>query len=260
MKYRLYVDEVGNSDLGSSSDPNHRFLSLTGVIIELGYVEAVVYPEMEALKRRYFGSHPDDPVVFHRKKLVNERSPFDALQDPAVKQAFNIEISKCLRRWEYQVISAIIDKQQQNEQFLIWRYDPYHYCLTALVERYVLWLQHASALGDVMAESRGGREDMRLKTSFERIVEEGSEWVKPEEIQRRLTSRQLKVKSKANNITGLQLADLLGHASFREALNRQNGKPPAHDFVGHIASVLWTAKYHRSPTGKVEGWGVEWLP
>lgn len=37
MKYRIYIDEVGNSDLESSDDPNHRFLSLTGVILELGY-------------------------------------------------------------------------------------------------------------------------------------------------------------------------------------------------------------------------------
>ena len=35
MKYRIYIDEVGNPDLASSENPNHRFLSLTGVILEL---------------------------------------------------------------------------------------------------------------------------------------------------------------------------------------------------------------------------------
>lgn len=34
MKYHLYVDEVGNSDLGTSHDPSHRYLSLTGIILE----------------------------------------------------------------------------------------------------------------------------------------------------------------------------------------------------------------------------------
>jgi len=34
MKYRMYVDEVGNSDLGASLDPNHRYLSLTGVVLQ----------------------------------------------------------------------------------------------------------------------------------------------------------------------------------------------------------------------------------
>jgi hypothetical protein len=29
MKYRIYIDEVGNPDLDSSENPNHQFLSLT---------------------------------------------------------------------------------------------------------------------------------------------------------------------------------------------------------------------------------------
>ena len=74
MKYRLYVDEVGNPDMGASEDPNHRYLSLTGVILELGYVDAVVHPRVEDLKRRYFGSHADEPMILHRKELVKEIS------------------------------------------------------------------------------------------------------------------------------------------------------------------------------------------
>ena len=50
MKYRLYVDEVGNPDLKSSADENHRFLCLAGVIVELEYVSRVVSRELEALK------------------------------------------------------------------------------------------------------------------------------------------------------------------------------------------------------------------
>ena len=79
MKYRLYVDEVGNSDLGASHNPNHRYLSLTGVMCELDYVARVLQPELEQLKKQYFGSHPDEPVVLHRKELVNRQPPFQAL-------------------------------------------------------------------------------------------------------------------------------------------------------------------------------------
>ena len=63
MKHRLYVDEVGNPDLESSDNPNHRFLSLTGIILELAYVQEVVHPQVEALKAKYFHSHPDEPLV-----------------------------------------------------------------------------------------------------------------------------------------------------------------------------------------------------
>jgi hypothetical protein len=73
MKYRMYIDEVGNSDMGASQDPNHRYLSLTGVVLELGYVDAHVFSSLEALKRKYFGSHPDDPIVLHRKEVRPRR-------------------------------------------------------------------------------------------------------------------------------------------------------------------------------------------
>jgi hypothetical protein len=51
------VDEVGNSDLGSSNDPNHRYLSLTGIILEVDYDSTVVTPAIEELKSTYFGSN-----------------------------------------------------------------------------------------------------------------------------------------------------------------------------------------------------------
>ena len=58
-KYRIYIDEVGNNDLGSSTNPNHRYLSLTGIIFELEFVKDVVQPEIEKLKNKYFNPHPD---------------------------------------------------------------------------------------------------------------------------------------------------------------------------------------------------------
>jgi hypothetical protein len=65
-KFRMYVDEVCNSDVKASDNPNHRYLSLTGVILNLDYVQTLILPQMEGLKQRFFNSHPDDPVIFHR--------------------------------------------------------------------------------------------------------------------------------------------------------------------------------------------------
>lgn len=73
MKHRLYIDEIGNPDLGSSKDPNHRYLSLTGIVINLKTVDEVVHPQLEALKRKYFQYHADDPVILHRKEILNKK-------------------------------------------------------------------------------------------------------------------------------------------------------------------------------------------
>ncbi|MCA9953018.1 MAG: hypothetical protein KDE48_25390, partial [Anaerolineales bacterium] len=97
MKHRLYVDEVGNSDLNASKDPNHRYLSLSGVIMELGYVQTAVFPAVEALKTKYFNSHPDEPLILHRKELVNKRYPFHALRDPEKEREFNHKLLTLLR-------------------------------------------------------------------------------------------------------------------------------------------------------------------
>ncbi len=260
MKYRMYVDEVGNSDLGASNDPNHRYLSLTGVIFNLEYVDRVVFPTVEDLKRRYFGSHPDDPVIFHRKELVNRRPPFAALTDPTIEQSFNQELLGLLESLDYVVVTAVIDKLEHQRRYSVWRFDPYHYCLTVLVERYVRWLERCDGQGDVMAESRGGREDRRLKDSFERVYEKGSDYVSPEQFSKRLTSRQLKVKAKSNNIAGLQIADLIAHPSFRATLARRENQALPTNFGGQIARILENGKYDRSPRGQIDGWGRKWLP
>ncbi len=52
MKYRLYIDEVGNPDLGSCHDHNHRFLSLTGVILDVEHIQNIVHPQNEILHEK----------------------------------------------------------------------------------------------------------------------------------------------------------------------------------------------------------------
>lgn len=162
-KHRLYIDEVGNPGLGAGLTGNERYLSLTGVIVSLDHARVVVHPQIDDLKNRYFESHPDDPVILHRKDLVNQRRPFDALLDPDVKAAFDADLLGLIRNLDYTVITAVIDKLEHLNRYGGWAYDPYHYCLVVILERYALWLGEHVAQGDVMAESRGGGEDRRLK-------------------------------------------------------------------------------------------------
>ena len=218
MKYRIYIDEVGNPDIDSSDDPNHRFLSLTGVIAELGYTEKVIHPQMEALKTKYFHSHPDDPVIFHRKEMVNAKPPFESLQTQQTREQFDCELLGLLSSWDYTVITVCLDKRKHKEIYTTWRYDPYHYCLAVLLERFALFLRRKDARGDVIAESRGGKEDKRLKDSFSRLWQNGTEYINADIFRQALTSKELKVKPKANNISGLQLADILAHPSRTDIL------------------------------------------
>lgn len=260
MKFRIYIDESGNADLGASYDPNHRYLSLTGVIISLDYTEKIIYPDLEQLKNYFFHSHPDEPIIFHRKELVNKREPFEALRNPETEKKFNMTLLELLSKWDYQVVTVTIDKLHHFEQYKTWRHDPYHYCLEVLTERFVLWLEANQAVGDIMIESRGGKEDLRLKKSYHRIWENRSDFISADRFQKVLTSSQLKVKAKSNNIAGLQIADLLAHPAFKFAWSKYEGKKLSLNFGSQIALILEQEKFYRNPSGKIEGWGMKWLP
>ena len=100
-----------------------------------------------------------------------------------------------------------------------------------------------------MAESRGGKEDRRLKDSFERLWINGTEYVEQDQFQRRLTSRQLKVKTKSNNISGLQLADLLAHPSRNEILlDNDVIKTEFPEFTKKVVEILKSKYYRRENT------------
>jgi len=250
----MYIDEVGNPDLESSDNPNHQFLSLTGVIIDLSYVKTTLYPQMEALKTRYFDPHPDEPLILHRKDLMNAKHPFGKLRDAQLRQRFDDDLLELLKSWQYTVISICINKKRHKETYTTWRYEPYHYCLNVMLERFVFFLENSNSQGDAMAEARGGKEDMRLKRSFARLWEGGSDYVSPERFQAGLTSKQLKVKPKANNIAGLQLADLIAHPSRNEILKdygllRKEIAP----FANRVIAILQQKYYQSHYDGRIFG-------
>lgn len=248
----MYIDEVGNPDLNSSNNPLHRFLSLTGVIIDLEYVRDKLFPEMEGLKAKFFNYHPDEPLIFHRKEIVNAKRPFDALRREETKKAFDSDLLSLLRKWDYIVVTVCLDKKSHKDTYQVWRYDPYHYCLAILLERFSFFLLGKNTHGDVMAESRGGKEDKRLKASFLKLWNEGTQFIPPETFQEVLTSKQLKVKPKANNISGLQLADLVAHPSRNEILNENKLlERPIAPFASKVISILQNKYYQKG--GRVFG-------
>jgi len=260
--YRIYIDEVGNHDLTHVDDPNQRFLSLTGVILESDYTLRTLQPELEQIKRQYFQFDPDVPVIFHRKEMVNKIPPFQILRDPKIEQDFNTSLITSLARWDYRVISVVIDKRAHRDQYQVWYYHPYHYCLSVLLERFVLFLHYNDHKGDVMVEKRGGREDYKLQDSYGRLYEKGTDNIPEERWRERLTSKELKFRTKGANIAGLQLADIIAHPSRREILLEHGLITDDRDIFGdQICAILRQSKYHRHwRTGQLEGYGKKLLP
>jgi hypothetical protein len=260
-KFRLYVDEVGNHDLDvDRSKPAERYLSLTGIILDLEYVRTTVSPAIEALKSRHLKSHPDDPIVLHRREMIDKKPPFQALRDPKVCALFDRELMALIRNLDYVVITVVIDKWEHYSRYGVWTSHPYHYCMEVLVERFVLHLNSRGAVGDVLAESRGAREDQELRQAFTTAYDTGTSALGAKVHQARLTSRELKIKPKKANIAGLQLADLIAYPAYRGVVWRRSKVAFPTSMTGQIATLLEASKFRRSPGGTIAGWGTKWLP
>ncbi len=261
-KFRLYIDEVGHHK-GYKDEHiiGQRYLSLTGIIFDLKYVADVVAPSIEKLKSEFFHSHPDDPVILHRKEIINKKPPFESLKDKEIEMRFNNKILKLFLDLDYTVLTVVLDKKEFMDQYSVWHHHPYHYCLKVMVERFVLFLEANELKGDVMCESRGGKEDKQLKQSFNRLWNIGTDYVSNEKFQKYLTSCQLKVKPKISNIAGLQIADLLAYPSLKSILFEKNHYKKSHDTFGEkIVTILENGKYYQGHNEKICGYGKKWLP
>ncbi|MBC8135218.1 MAG: DUF3800 domain-containing protein [Fibrella sp.] len=266
--HRLYVDEVGHAYPSDFSKDSERYLSIVGVASERKHINLNVVRELDELKRRYFyhdpqTQHPRDPdraVVLHRSEMVRGNYPFDVLKDAEVRNRFNDELFSFLQNWEYTVFNVVVDKQELQASSS--PLHPYHYAIEVLLEGYVLWLEERSALGDVMAEARGGREDRTLEQYYTEMYDSGTSRLTHLHIASCVTSRQLKLEKKDKNIAGLQIAEVLGQPCFQSAHGlKLTGRIPM-DFSGKLATMLIEQrKYHCCPTtGNIDGFGRKWLP
>lgn len=259
-RYRLYVDESGDHTYGKLDDIGKRYLGLTGCFVEQEYYRTKLHPAMASLKQKHFPHNPDEPVVLHRKEIVNAAGPFWRLRDDDAREAFNADLLAFLSGMDYVIITVVIDKKAHTERYGAAAFHPYNYCLAVMLERYCGFLNHFNAKGDVLAESRGGKEDRLLKASYRDLLERGTQWRDESFFRNALTSKELKVKPKVANIAGLQLADILAYPSKNDVLVKEGRGKPAEDTFGSKVSRSIQGKYNRHLyQGRIGGYGKVFL-
>jgi len=259
--YRLYIDEAGDHVYSQDEkDIVSRYLGITGVVFESDDYKQTTHPDFTALKERHFPHNPDEPVILHRKDLINKRGPFWRLLDPAKEKAFNDDLLTTFQKYKFKILTVVIDKNAHVKRYGDSALHPYHYCVVALLERYCGLLNFYNVKGDVMAESRGGREDLQLKEAYRNVWESGTSFRKQDFFQKSLTSKEIKVQPKTANITGLQIADLLAYPCRIELLYEQGRvKSPGGGYGQELCKAV-EKKYNRHLyNGKVGGYGKIFL-
>jgi hypothetical protein len=257
-RYRLYFDETGTGDIKAhKKDANQRYLSLTGLVFRQDVHDSTFTIRLAALKRRIFSS---TDVVLHRREIIDRDGVFSIFDDDAIRADFDSQFLELVGRLPGPAFTVSIDKQAHLEKYKAWQFDPYHYVLTCLVERYALWLKRNNYVGDVVGEARTEWHDARLRRAFRHQYDNGSKFLRPEVAQARLISRELRLRPKSADIAGLQVADLLAHPAHRTFKFMQQDIPIPNDYGASLVRALEQV-YDRNPwNGLIRGYGRKWLP
>ena len=259
-RFRIYIDESGDHTYHDLENPAKRYLCLTGCFLEMSEIQKL-QEDLTLIKRKHFKFDPDEPLIFHRSKIINRRGHFCILQDPQKEEAFNNDLLRFFTHSNYRIIAVVIDKKTHVERYGDFAYHPYHFCLAAILERYCGYLNLHRAIGDVLAESRGGQEDQQLKEVYRRIYKSGTNIRGAEFFQSALTTGEIKLKTKTVDIAGLQLADLLAYPIKQEILIEKNAIPdPGDNFGKRICQAVRSKFNCHSYDGRVAGYGKIFIP
>lgn len=261
-RYRLYLDESGDHvyhDERRLHETGHRYLALVGCWFRQGQEYLEFQRGLEELKQRHFPHSPDDPVILHRKEVVDSVGPFWRLRGREERVRFEADLCDLISAARFHLVGVCIDKLLMKQHYSD-PWHPYHVALDFVLQRYCGWLNHANRSGDVLAESRGGEEDRKLRTAYSHIWRHGDRYHRADFFQRALTSREVKLKKKSENIAGLQLADLLAHAVRDDILVDCGRIQVCCPFDERLLRVT-RAKYNHQPyDGRVQGYGKLMFP
>ncbi|MCY3886615.1 MAG: DUF3800 domain-containing protein [Chloroflexi bacterium] len=221
--YRVYIDESGDHSYKATTHPSKRFLGLMGFVVESRYYIDTVSARLEALKRAHFRFEPDDPVILTRKRIIDKKGPFGVLANPVANAAWEdavIEFFAAGDRSKIGYFTVVMDKERHKQRYPAARWDPYGYAAAVLLNRIrgLLYFRRGKATASVIAEARGKSEDAQLQAAYVEMRTDGSGDRPAAEYRATYPEAEIRFRRKAENIPGLQIADLLAAAQKEKVI------------------------------------------
>jgi Protein of unknown function (DUF3800) len=240
----LFLDESGDHSL-TKIDVQYPMFVLAGVIMDSEYHVHEATDIMNKAKKELFGK---DDIVFHTADISRNRNGFERLIEKAFREKFFQKMNQMMSELKYMVVAAAVKKEEHLKQYGLAALDPYLLSLECLVERFVFKLKENNEDGLIVAECRNSILDNELELAFLNLKIQGTRYIPAVEIKQRI--HQLTTRRKEENITGLQIADLVASPIGRYVL----GKPIKPDFE------IVKQKFRRGKLGQFEGYGLVVLP
>ena len=220
MALIVYLDEAGDHNL-ESSDKDFPIFALVMFICDQTVYSQKITPAVNQLKMDYFGH---DAIILHSRDIRKAQKEFGFLTDPLKRTEFIGRLNKIMADLEYRLIASAIRKPEHKERYGVNAGNPYDLALMFSLERLLPLLEEVGQNKvNLIAESRGKKEDDELMLSFLQIVSQGTAYNKVERFKK--IDFRLKFVAKTTNILGTQLADLAAYPIARYVLNMTKPNP-----------------------------------
>ncbi|MBL4717580.1 MAG: DUF3800 domain-containing protein [Erythrobacter sp.] len=256
--YHLYADEIGHTSYHTSNRPNHRYLSVTGVIIDEA-AEKGLQDRFDAFRSELVGHTPERPMVLHRSEMGGKKGLGRVLTARGNRAEFEDAFIEFLTQAEITVITVTLDRVGFYYKHEGWTGEPYEMCAYNMFERYCLFLHHRKAQGKVTVEGRNPTEDDKFKAGFQSLCDSGNRFMGSARIRRLLGHTPIAVAGKHEDIMGVQIADFLCQPLLEASIKRFRGKGGTDDFNKRMMHAVWP-KLYKSRIGRINGAGLVWRP
>lgn len=259
-RYRMFIDDTGNVTAAASNHPQKRYAGITGVIFELDYLHNTFEPSFRELRERHFGKLPNGkPHILHLRKMKTAQGPFQVLSNAENRERWERAALSMFQRAQYHVITVGLDKIGFYYKHPEWNGDVYELLVGNAIERYFYFLRGRGE-GDIIAEAINASCDQTLKDLYKRFYLKGTDHIPPDRLQKVLSSKEIKIKPKNQNIDGLQVADLLASTCFNHCRRIYDNGPPYSPFSMRVADIVEAEKFYRDATGNPNRYGRVWRP
>jgi hypothetical protein len=127
----VYLDETGDHSL-EREDKDFPVFALVMMVCDQDVYRDTLVPLVNRLKFDYFGH---ECVIIHSRDIRKAQNDFGFLTDPEKRQPFYERINEIMATPGYDLIAAVIRKQEQKAKYGQHAANPYDLALTFALER-----------------------------------------------------------------------------------------------------------------------------
>jgi hypothetical protein len=256
-KCLIFIDECGASSL-TAPDAFNAFVVAAVIVPETEYPK--LNKQWKQWKHKRLGSARK---FIHEPELRRGIGAFYFKGDSSKRSEVTASLNELIARLDFKAIACVVNRPEYMAQVGLTSLDeslpehPYLMTLDFLMERIVMILesQFNGARTNIIAEARGSREDALLQYEYVRLLLDGTSYISPSWFRQQL-SPAIEFRTKKDNCSGLQIADLLARPCGEKIINTSStperwpefreklclGQETAHSILG-LKIVPWHERY-----------------